>query len=36
MEHFGQFPWQEILTQTLTTVLAYFAGRYRKVYKGHK
>lgn len=31
--HFGAFPWGEIFTQTLTTVLAYFAGRYRKVTK---
>lgn len=27
MDH---FPWQDILIQTLSTVMAYFAGRYRK------
>lgn len=30
---FGSFPWHEIATQAITTVLAYFAGRYRKVKK---
>lgn len=29
----GKFPWMEILQTTLPTVLAYFAGRYRKVTK---
>lgn len=30
---FGKFPWGEIFSQSLTVVLAYFAGRYRKVKK---
>jgi len=30
MEH---FPWQEILSQTILTLLGYYTGRYRNVYK---
>jgi len=30
---FGSFPWHEIAITTLSTVLAYFTGRYRKVTK---
>lgn len=33
MEEFGKFPWGEILATTLSTVMAYFAGRYRKLKK---
>jgi len=29
MEELGKFPWSEILGQTLSVVMAYFAGRYR-------
>lgn len=30
---FGKFPWGEILSYTVSVVMSYFAGRYRKVSK---
>lgn len=29
----GKFPWEEIIGSILPTIMGYFAGRYRKVYK---
>lgn len=28
---FGKFPWGEILANTLGVVMAYFAGRYKRI-----
>lgn len=36
MEEFGKFPWGEIFINTLSVVMAYFTGRYRRVHKDVK
>lgn len=33
---FGKFPWHEIISSVVPTIMGYFAGRYRSTSKNQK